>query len=61
MYAGAPISWKSTDQGAVALSIAEAENMALTEAANEAIQQKNIANDLGDLREQFQCNDNRTA
>ena len=37
IFAGGPISWKSTLQSTVALSITEAEYMAITEVVKEAI------------------------
>lgn len=46
-FAGSVISWESKKQRSVALSTAEAEYMALTEAAKEAIHLKQLGNDLG--------------
>lgn len=46
-YAGAPISWASKKQRCVALSTAEAEYTAITEAAKEAIHLKGLFEDLG--------------
>ncbi|XP_073956436.1 dynactin subunit 2-like [Choristoneura fumiferana] len=45
-YGGTPISWEAKKQRTVALSTAEAEYMALTEASKEAIYQKNLLNEL---------------
>ena len=44
---GCAISWKATLQSTVALSTIEAEYMALTEAANEAIWLRGLVQDLG--------------
>lgn len=46
-YAGTAISWMSKKQKSVALSTAEAEYVALTEAAKEAIHLKSLFKDLG--------------
>jgi len=46
IYGGGPISWESRKQRTVALSTAEAEYMALTEAAKEAVHLKQLANDM---------------
>jgi hypothetical protein len=47
IMAGAPVSWCSNRQSVVALSTCEAEYMALSAAAQEAVWIKNFINDLG--------------
>lgn len=61
-YAGAAISWESRKQKSVALSTAEAEYMALTEAAKEALHLKTLANDMGISQQKILIyNDNQAA
>lgn len=61
-YAGTAVSWMAKKQKSIALSTAEAEYIALTEAAKEAIHLKNLFKDLG---AEFGCivilNDNQAA
>ena len=45
--ANAPVSWKSTLQSTVALSTTEAEYMAITKAAKEAIWLQGLLRELG--------------
>lgn len=61
-YGGGIISWESKKQRTVALSTAEAEYMALTEAAKEAIHLKFLLNDLKVPQETITIwNDNQAA
>ena len=50
--AKAPVSWRSTLQSTVALSTTEAEYMAVTEAAKEAIWLQGLLEDLGVVQKQ---------
>jgi hypothetical protein len=52
LLAGAPVSWKSKKQGLVALSSTEAEYVAATEAAKEAIWLRGLLEELGFPQEQ---------
>lgn len=62
LYAGGPVSWESKKQRTVALSTAEAEYMAFTEAAKEAIHLKQLANDMGIFQDKIIIfNDNQAA
>lgn len=62
IYGGAAISWESKKQKSVALSSCEAEYMALTHAAKEAIHLKQLANDSGlKLQTVTVFNDNQSA
>ena len=47
-----PVSWRSTLQSTVALSTTEAEYMALTEAAKEAVWLRNLVGDFGIVQRQ---------
>ena len=47
MLAGSPISWQAKKQSTIALSTAEAEYAALTQAAKEVIWLQNLLKDLG--------------
>ena len=61
-YGGGAISWKAKKQRTVALSTAEAEYMALTEAAKEAILLKRLLSDMGVKHEAMKIwNDNQAA
>lgn len=61
-YGGAAISWESKKQKSVALSSCEAEYMALTHAAKEAIHLKQLANDSGlNMKTVTILNDNQSA
>ncbi|XP_063632470.1 uncharacterized protein LOC134803599 [Cydia splendana] len=61
-YAGTCVSWMSKKQKSIALSTAESEYIALTEAAKEAIHLKNLYKDLGANYERIVIlNDNQAA
>jgi len=51
MFSGGPVCWKSTLQDTVALSTTEAEYMAVTEAAKEAVWLKGLVSELGFMQD----------
>ncbi|GJQ79266.1 hypothetical protein Trydic_g5509 [Trypoxylus dichotomus] len=62
IYVGGPVSWESRKQRTVALSTTEAEYMALTLAAKEAIHLKQLTRDMGIPHEKIIIyNDNQAA